>query len=903
MTLRERNNLARKKCYEKQLERQYALDYEFFMCSYHEEKLKHKTWHWKYIPEEDLFKAGFINDYNKLRLSRIEKRNSGENNIREYGLDGLSLDYEGNYHGLQAKFWKSRKLTADDLGTFFSVIFSRFIPKNSLSKGFLYHTCDLQVDVRDDFKNNPNLENLKLPFKPVKIEEPEEIEVDETKFTLYPPQQEALTELKKGWEDVGLISMPCALGKTVLLGNYLMGEDYQQIIILSPLKVLTKQMLDRIKPFIPHYFELLVDSDEGGTTDEEYILEMMDKHQCLISITYESFENIFLDKELDNVLLVIDEAHNLGSWNKINEKIEELEQVLLLTATPTIDMEDIAGFEVIYDYPMREAINNGYVTDYLINLPVVINDKVDIDIPVELKDLDEDLTMKSLFLISGMLETGSRKCIIYCGDIEECKKFNEIFEKVCLTYHGIKCWIDRINKDIGKKKRDDILKDFQENEMKLSVLTSVRILNEGINIVKCDSVFITKVNKNEITAVQRMCRANRLDKENPNKIANCFIWSDDMNKTVNMLQYLRDNDETQFFNKIKCRNGNYERKNGEQEVKKVTDYEKTVVDTVRIKSMSFEEIQLERAKGIVERGILRENKGLNKIPKRHKDNTNPENRIETNDNACLKKWKLNIKESVRNYLDKNLKGWDYTLSKIRIEHIIKLVKRAINRNERGLNLLPKLNKNPKNIEEELENKDYHKLVELKKTLKGKGKCCLNIEEKKYLDKNLKNWDKERNYLNINLENVKNIYLRCIKRKENGSNFLPICFKKPINDEEIIEKKDAMKLINYRIKFNKNCLENELKDYLDKNLIGWNITRKDNLSFMVDDIIKRAIERKRNGKNLLPINRYKPKNEKEKQETKDNIKLNHLRQSIKGNSDCVCPLDIKKKLDEKLGNWI
>ena len=104
MTLRERNNLARKKCYEKQLERQYALDYEFFMCDFHRETKNETVWHWKYIPEGELEKAGFINDYNKLRLGRIEKRKNGENNIREYGLDGLSLDNEGNYHGLQAKF-------------------------------------------------------------------------------------------------------------------------------------------------------------------------------------------------------------------------------------------------------------------------------------------------------------------------------------------------------------------------------------------------------------------------------------------------------------------------------------------------------------------------------------------------------------------------------------------------------------------------------------------------------------------------------------------------------------------------------------------------------------------------------------------------------------------------------
>jgi len=214
---------------------------------------------------------------------------------------------------------------------------------------------------------------------------------------------------------------------------------------------------------------------------------------------------------------------------------------------------------------------------------------VNIDVPTELQELDYDLTIKCLFLISGMLETGSRKCIVYCGCIEECDAFNVIFKKIVEEYHYLECWVSSITADTGLKRRETILREFQENENKISILCSVRILNEGINIVKCDSVFITKVNKNEITAVQRMCRAIRINRDNLNKVAQCFIWADDLDKTVEMLQFLKTNDETGFFNKIVTRNGNYDRKSNSAEVQMEMDYTKTVREYISVKCMNYED--------------------------------------------------------------------------------------------------------------------------------------------------------------------------------------------------------------------------------------------------------------------------------------------------------------------------
>ncbi len=484
--------------------------------------------------------------------------------------------------------------------------------------------------------------------------------VQETNFTLRAYQEEAINTLDQEWNGVKLLNLPPGTGKTIIFCNHVKRKEYKNIFIISPLKIHVKQNLERIKEFLPNYETLLLDSDIGGYTDFQYVKNILDK-KSIISTTFDSAENVLkqlfyvdnlsdydednesdyeendeedndeedndeedndeedndkedneeeksLDSEglyyktdfdLSDSILIVDEAHNLINKDDLIKIISSFPKVLLVTGTPPNSMEEVIGCDVIYQYPFRKAIEEKYICDYQIYLPLLTVDehtghsKVYIENPTELNDLDNNLTQKCLYLINGMLQSGSRKCISYLSSQEECNQFINVFNEVMRKYHYLPFWIKSITNEVYEKNRKSILDEFQKDDIEnsLKIICSIRILNEGIDIPNCDSVFIGNVgdHSSDITMVQRICRANRLVKERPNKIANCFLWTDDLNKIVNSLSLLKEND-IEFHKKIKIMNGNYDKQSEKIMIEKIEEENKRLNDFIQVKCMTFKEL-------------------------------------------------------------------------------------------------------------------------------------------------------------------------------------------------------------------------------------------------------------------------------------------------------------------------
>ena len=137
--------------------------------------------------------------------------------------------------------------------------------------------------------------------------------------------------------------------------------------------------------------------------------------------------------------------------------------------------------------------------------------------------------------------------------------------------------------------------------------------------------------------------------------------------------------------------------------------------------------------------------------------------------------------------------------------------------------------------------------------------------------------------------------RGIKNKENRN-----------TPELIQENKDAQKLSNWKraLKGSKNSrCSDEVRDYLDTNLPGW----RNEINFdekSLDDA-KAIVLRKDKRPNLLP--RYMPDKTKQTtpeliQESKDAIKLNDWKKSLKGQRKTICPNELRDYLDTNLPGW-
>jgi len=524
------------------------LKFEYYCINKHNNDFNHTTYHWSSIPDTVLIESGYFKSEYELRM----KRKKNNQILKEYGLDGISIEHnEKNniYHGLQMKLWNNT-ICANDLGTFISVIFNRF---SNDSKGYLYHTSKLEKILNNDIINKNKIIEIKIDNPFIKKDN---VDFDISSIKLRPYQIEAINKLNENWNGIKSLILPCGTGKTIIFNEYLKQNKFKNIFIFSPLTMLTEQNLDNIKKYIPNYNHILV--DVNGTRDLSIIKENLNKY-TIFSSTFKSAEEIiskifdFEDEPVlsNDTILIVDEAHNLLNLNNLIKTVQHFNKVLLVTATPPADMEEIIPNEIIFKYSFIDAIKDDYICDYLIYLPFIENNKVILEQPNELIELDENICKKSLFLINGLLRTGSRRTIVYLKNKDECDIYSYVLNDIMNNYHFYKMNISIITSDTNKKNRMDILSGFEEDsiEEELKIILSIRILDEGINLIKCDSIYLTYLgnNSNDVRTIQRFLRANRKDPNNINKIANIFIWCEDTNICINAFQMLKNNDEN--FNK------------------------------------------------------------------------------------------------------------------------------------------------------------------------------------------------------------------------------------------------------------------------------------------------------------------------------------------------------------------
>jgi len=577
-SFRERNNEASKKSYEKKKNMLLAQDFEHFCVDYLNEKnfLDSKFYHWSNVSHDDLYKCGYIHSFNEHRKRCVNNFENG-NSVRDVGIDFIGKN-DNNFIAGQSKLY-DKHVCLKDVGTWISKSFV-IKKKDQNNQALLMTVNGLSSELIDDLKIHE--------FNHIQIDKREFDEYLKSKKLIVNNHDESIIKLRDYQEitiknivnhinsntlSKNVLNLTCALGKTLIIGWILKLIKPICSILIAPIRSEVDNLYQRIPKIIndTNFTTLLLDSDESANIDLLIIKIkecIKNKQKILIFTTmktatekisnyiYSTNSDIDIVNFLKKSFIVFDEIHQLSYTNDLLIKLlNDSQKSIYATATLPYSLNEYCPYNNIIDkYDFRFALENKYVVDYKILIPMKLTKHESLDEVYSLvQENDKNLTQQASSLLTGMLLTGSRRGIVYLSKVEECVKFNQIFEKLCHKYHGKNCEVYRVNGDVSFKEREKVFQAFEEGDDDiLKIITTCECLNQAINLVRCDSIFITNITKNTniIVLFQRFMRGMRVDKKNHNKVNHCFLWSEcEINELEECLMKLKMEMKDELFDK------------------------------------------------------------------------------------------------------------------------------------------------------------------------------------------------------------------------------------------------------------------------------------------------------------------------------------------------------------------
>jgi superfamily II DNA or RNA helicase len=529
-------------------------NYEKIVCEYINKNTENTiAYLWKDVPDNILFECGFIQDYEKHK----KDRNIIKNTLPDIGIDIIQKNIvTGEYIFVQCKNYGTSVCIPDLAGYFFIMA----QPEHYNKTGHIYTSNN---KISHNILKLCNKNKHKFISLPIEIiENLKNVEcADKPIFIPYDYQLECLEKFNEFYENNtnGILTMPCGTGKT--LCSHLISKDYNIVIILSPLKQFAEQNMDKFKIYDldnKNKDYILVDSD--GIRDINLISKKIEKNdRIIVSSTYKSSDIIvqLVDKYKD-AFIIIDEFHNL-SYNNIYNKDDNFYKIiksenkkLYMSATPRIyelegendcNIEKTLG-KIVYSMNFTKAIKNNYISDYEIYVPITDNFD-EILQKINIVGYDKLLCQKVCYYLESLKMIGNMKSIFYFQTHEQIDNFIKCFNDIN-KYYNYKYLIDRITYDDSQSKRNKKLDKFK-NFDGISILCSVGILDECIDIPECDSIYITYECQSKVRTIQRISRALR---KHNNKIAKILVWCEKISELTNFISSIKEFD-VQIDNKVK----------------------------------------------------------------------------------------------------------------------------------------------------------------------------------------------------------------------------------------------------------------------------------------------------------------------------------------------------------------
>ncbi len=355
----------------------------------------------------------------------------------------------------------------------------------------------------------------------------------------------------------GILAMATGTGKTVTaikIMNRLFDEGKIKRVVITMygndlLDQWAKQMRESFKTKQIHYHY-------GNNKRMNDFIMHPDEAILLISRDSNNLTKLLnnLDKApgnyKDDTLFIFDEVHGAGSQSFVENltgRLSTYKYRLGLSATPEREYDDIGNDflqneigEIIFEFNLEDAIKKGILCEFnYIPLSYALteaekqkkkkiisafNAKKENGEPCDETEMFTQLSLVNKTAINkieefkvliseylGLLE----KSIIFVQTMEYGKQLQEVLIKYTDKYHTYYADDEKIN-----------LENFAEG--KINCLLTCKKVSEGIDISSVTNIFLFASDRSKLVTTQRIGRALRLDKNNPNKKANVidFILDD-----------------------------------------------------------------------------------------------------------------------------------------------------------------------------------------------------------------------------------------------------------------------------------------------------------------------------------------------------------------------------------------
>lgn len=253
------------------------------------------------------------------------------NNAVDIGCDIMMVNKENDNDIIlvQCKNYFDKNVCIKDLAGFSFLLAFSHIP----IKGLIISNTDLSDRIKFKLSHIEHIKHIKLAY----VEN--SIEPNPNNKIIIPRDYQLEVVNKFNNVNKGIIQLPCGMGKTFIAT--LIAKNFNNIIILSPLRTYASQLFEIFNLYFPNHECNLISMD--GERDVS-VLKSNLKNKNIFSSSFCSADIVIqLLPLLNNSILIVDEFHNL-SLNNLTNVDDNLYKILnynidkkiFLSATPKI---------------------------------------------------------------------------------------------------------------------------------------------------------------------------------------------------------------------------------------------------------------------------------------------------------------------------------------------------------------------------------------------------------------------------------------------------------------------------------------------------------------------------------------------------------------------------------------